>query len=64
MVDSEGVEQLEVLEGLGARAVVGRHDQHGDVDLAGADEHVADEAVVAGDIDEVELGAVAEARWA
>ena len=49
-----------MLERLGARAVVGGDDQQRGIDLAGADEHVADELVVARDVDEVELGAVIE----
>ena len=58
--DPEGVEQLEMLDGLGARAVVGRNDEQRGVDLAGPDEHVPDELVVARDVDEVELRAVRE----
>ena len=57
---AERVEQREVLDRLGARPVVGGHDEHRRVDLAGADEHVADQPVVARDVDEVELGAVGE----
>ena len=53
--DSERVEELEVFERLGPGPVVGRHDEHRGVDLAGADQHVADEAVVPGHVDEVEL---------
>ena len=58
VADPQRVEQREVLERLGARPVVGGHDEQRGIDLAGADEHVADEPVVAGDVDEVELGAV------
>ena len=53
-----------MLEGLGARAVVGGDDQHRRVDLASADQHVADEPVVARHIDEVDGRAVVEVRWA
>ncbi len=49
-----------MLERLGARPVVGGHDEQRRIDLAGADEHVADEPVVAGHVDEVELAAVVE----
>ena len=45
---------------LGARAVVGGHDQHRRIDLARPDEHVADQPVVARDVDEVELVAVGQ----
>ena len=62
--DPERVEQREVLDRLGARPVVGGHDEHRRVDLAGADEHVADQPVVPGDVDEVELGAVGQRRCA
>ena len=60
VADAERVEQRQVFERLRARAVVGRDDQHRGVDLAGADEHVADQLVVPRDVDEVELGAVVE----
>ena len=51
-----------MLERLGPRPVVGGdHEQHR-VDLAGPDEHVADEPVVAGDVDEVEDVAVGQAE--
>ena len=60
--DPEGVEQAEVLERLCPRTVVGRDDEHRGVDLPRADQHVADQPVVARDVDEVELGAVVEAR--
>ena len=58
--DLERIEQRQVLDGLGARSVVGRHDQHRGIDLARPDEHVADQPVVPGDVDEVELGAVGQ----
>ena len=58
--DPQRVEQCEVLDRLRARPVVGGHDEHRGIDLAGADEHVADQPVVAGDVDEVELGAVGQ----
>ena len=60
--DAERVEQREVLERLGARAVVGGHDQHRGIDLAGADEHVADQLVVPGHVDEVDRRPVVERR--
>ena len=53
-----------MLERLGARAVVGGDDEQGGVDLAGADEHVADEPVVARDVHEVELVPSSSARCA
>ncbi len=58
VVDPERVEQLEVLAGLGSRPVVGGDHQQRRVDLARPDEHVADQPVVPGNIDEVELGPV------
>ena len=57
---AERVEELEMLERLGPRPVVGGHDEQRRVDLARPDEHVADQPVVAGHVDEVELGAVVE----
>ena len=58
--DVQRVEQVEVLMGLGAEAVIGGHDEQGRIDLAGTHEHVADEPVVAGDVDEVQLGAIGQ----
>ena len=55
VADAKGIEELEVLERLGARAVVRGHDEHRGIDLARADEHVADQAVVPGHVDEIEL---------
>ena len=43
-----------MLERLGARPVVGGDDEHRRIDLAGPDEHVADQPVVAGHVDEVD----------
>ncbi len=60
VADPERVEQREVLDRLRARPVVGRDDEHRGVDLARSDEHVPDQPVVAGDVDEVELDAVVE----
>ena len=37
---------------------VGRHDEDDEIDPADAGEHVLDEALVAGDVDEGEVGAV------
>ena len=51
-----------MLERLGARPVVGRHDQQRRVDLARADEHVADQPVVAGHVDEVDARSRRRAR--
>ena len=45
---------------LRSRPVVGGDDEHRGVDLAGPDEHVANEPIVAGHVDEVELGSVRE----
>ena len=44
-----------MLEGLRPRPVVRGDHQQRRVDLAGADEHVPDQPVVAGHVDEVEL---------
>ena len=65
VVDAERIEQLEMLERLGARPVVGRDDEHRRIDLAGADEHVADQPVVPGHVDEVDARMPSgSARWA
>ena len=54
------VEDLNVLHGLGADPVVGGDHEEARVALAGADQHVADEPVVARDVDEVDLRPVGE----
>ena len=64
VADPERIEQRQVLERLRARAVVGGHDEERGVDLAGPDEHVADEAVVTRHVDEVERRRRVEARCA
>ena len=46
-----------MLDGLRLRTVVHGHDQHRRIDLAGPDEHVADQPVVARHVDEVQLRA-------
>ena len=51
-----------MLDRLRPRPVVGGHDEQRGVDLAGSDEHVADEPVVTGHVDEVELGSVVEGQ--
>ena len=51
-----------MLDRLRPGPVVGGHDEQGGVDLAGSDEHVADEPVVTGHVDEVELGPVVEGQ--
>src|SRR5689334_5545722 len=43
-----------MLVGLRARAIIGGDDEQRGIDLAGADQHVADELVVTGDVDEVD----------
>src|SRR5581483_2647711 len=55
--DTEEVEDGEVLAGLGHDALVGGDDQHGEVYAADAGEHVGDEVLVAGDVDDADLGA-------
>ena len=57
VADAERVEQLQVLERLGVRPVVGRDDQQRGVDLARPDEHVADQPVVPRHVDEVDHAA-------
>jgi hypothetical protein len=49
-----------MLLGLRHHAVVGRDGEEHEVDTVGAGEHVADEALVAGDVDDAGAGAVGE----
>ena len=46
-----------MLLALGHPAVTGRHDEQRDVDRTDAGQHVLDEALVTGDVDEPDLGA-------
>ena len=50
--DVEEVEDGEVLAGLGHDAFVGGDNEEGHVDAADAGEHIADEALVAGNVDD------------
>lgn len=60
VADVEEVEDLEVLAGLGHDAFIGGDDEEGEVDGACAGEHVADEADVAGDVDDGDVAAGGE----
>ncbi len=58
----ERVEELEMLQRLGPRTVVGgHHEQHG-VDLARPDEHVANQPIVAWNVHEIEHVAIREGQ--
>ena len=50
----EQVDDVQVLDGLRHHAVVGGDDQHREIDAAHAGEHVADEALVTGHVDEAD----------
>ncbi len=52
--DVQQVENVEVLDGLRHHAVVGGHHQQREIDAAHAGEHVADEALVTGNVDEAD----------
>ena len=54
VADPQRVEELEVLERLRVGPVVGGDDEQRGVDLARADEHVADQPVVPRHVDEVD----------
>ena len=53
--EAEQAEDLQVLAGLRHHRVVGRDDQHGQVEPGRAGQHVADEPLVARDVDQGEL---------
>ncbi len=57
---AEQVEDVEMLLGLRHHAVVGRHGEQHEIDAVGAGEHVADEALVAGDVDDAGAGVVGQ----
>ncbi len=54
-LDAEQIEDGQVLAGLGHHAFVGGDDQQGQVDAADAGQHVLDEALVAGHVDDADL---------
>ncbi len=56
------VEDGQVLAGLGHHALVGGDDQQGQVDAAHAGQHVLDEALVAGHVDDADLLAAGQAQ--
>ena len=56
-VDAEDVEDLQVLLGLRLPPLVGRDDEQHQADRPDAGEHVADEPLVARDVDEADLAA-------
>src|SRR5690606_9830654 len=53
--DAEQVDDREVLAGLRHDALVGGDDEKDDVDAGGPREHVADERLVPGDVDDGQL---------
>ena len=58
--NAEQFEDRQVLAGLGHDAIVGRHHQQGQIQAAGAGQHVVHEALVAGYVDEAGEAAVAQ----
>ena len=58
--DPERIEQRDVLVRLRAESIVRSHDEQCSIDLAGTDEHVADQLVVPRHVDEVDRRAVVE----
>ena len=60
--DPQQVEDGDVLARLGHHAFVGGDHQQGDVDAADAGEHVVDEALVAGHVDDRHLDAVRQSQ--
>ena len=64
-LDTKQIEDRQVLGGLRHRALVGGDDQQRGVDAADAGEHVLDEPLVTGDIDDADLwppGSVSQAK--
>ncbi len=57
VADVEEVENGEVFPRLGHDAFVGGHGQEGEVDAPGAGQHILDEALVPGDINDAHLSA-------
>ena len=58
ILDAQQGQNVQMLDGLGHKAVVGCHHQHGQVDAAGACQHIFNEFLVAGHVHDAGLGAV------
>ena len=52
--EAEQLEDFEVLAGLRHDGVVGRDDEDGEIDAGGPGEHILDEALVSGHVDDAE----------
>ena len=63
-LDAEQFDDFQMLAGLRHRAVVGGDDQQREIDAGGAGQHVVDQLLVAGHVDEAEhcLGGVGVAE--
>ena len=60
---AEQAEDFQVLARLRHDGIVGGDDEDGQVDAGGAGEHVLDEALVAGHIDDAEAEVAADRAW-
>ena len=63
VAQAEQAEDFEVLARLRHDRIVGGDDEHGEVDAGGAGEHVLDEALVAGHIDDAEAVVAEVEAW-
>ena len=63
-LDAEQVDDVEVLLGLRHDAVVGGDGEEHEIDAVRAGEHVPDEALVAGDVDDAARVPSGRSRWA
>ena len=61
-LDTQGLQDRDMLDRLGHDAVVGCDDQKGDVDTRRAHDHLADELLVAGNVDDGHLAAIGELK--
>ena len=60
---AEQAQNFEVLARLRHHRIVGGNDEHGQVDAGGAGQHVLDEALVAGHVDDAEAELAADRAW-
>ena len=63
VTQAEQAEDFEMFARLRHDRIVGGDDEHGEVDAGGAGEHVLDEALVAGHVDDAEADTAAGRGW-
>ena len=60
VLDAQQLQNVQMLNGLGHKTFVCRHDQHGEVDTARACQHILDKLFMSRHVHDTRLGAVGE----